>query len=395
MPNFDSFMIGKYLLLAILGSIVRVGQAQQNRITNDSDSAQDTTNVSIPYYSGLENYYSFRIPTLIRTDSALIAFAEGRRNATSDFGDIDLVYRRSFDGGVHWEPMRLLYDQDTLAVQNPVPIYVSSENKVVLLFNTTSQSEHDILHKDYGLEKERKAFMTSSTDNGETWSTPIDITRQVKKRHWRWHALGPVHGIELQTEKFRGRLIAPVAISIAKGDRAYCMALIYSDDRGQSWNIGAVDENLTDTVQANETTVVELTDGRMYINTRDQNGGSLQKNRGETYSADGGLSLSQSIVESDKFPSPIVQSALLRWTFKNSNETLLLFSTPSHRDQRLDLIVMASHDESKSWEPMFKIHQGMSAYSDMVQLDGNTLGIIYETDDYMKIRFKRVALDTR
>ena len=384
----------RFLLLVVYGFAIGSLNAQTEDNRTFEDLSQDATNTSIPYYSGLQDYFSFRIPTLIKTQTALIAFAEGRKNSTSDFGDIDLVYRRSLDGGKSWEPLKILYDQDTLAVQNPVPIFVASDNKIVLLFNTTSLSEHDILNKDYDLEEERKAFVTSSIDNGETWETPKEITRDVKQKHWRWHALGPVHGIELKFGKHEGRLVAPVAISIEKGNKAYCMALIYSDTKGKHWKIGAVDEDLTDAVQANETTIVELADGRIYINTRDHQGGSFEKNRGETYSTDGGLTFSETIVESDKFPSPIIQSALLRWSFaKATGKNMLLFSTPSNVDKRLDLIVMASYDESENWRPLFKIHDGMSAYSDMAKLDEKTLGVIYETDDYKKIRFRWVRMN--
>ena len=204
------------------------------------DLSSDSLKTSIPYYSGFQDYFSFRIPTLIKSEKALIAFAEGRKNSTSDFGDIDLVYRRSLDEGKTWEPLQLLFDQDTLAVQNSVPIYVTSENKVVLLFNTSSLSEHDVLNKDYSPEEERRAFVTSSADDGETWETPKEITRDVKLKKWRWHSFGPVHGIELQFSEHRGRLIAPVAISIGKGNKVYSMALVYSDDKGASWNIGVL-----------------------------------------------------------------------------------------------------------------------------------------------------------
>ncbi len=367
--------------------------AQKNSSNEYIDLSKDSLNVSIPFYSGLEDYHAFRIPAVIKTENALIAFAEGRKNSTSDFGDIDMVYRRSLDGGKTWEALHLLYDQDTLAVQNPVPIFITSENKLVLLFNTTSLSEHDVLNKEYDLSEERKAFVTSSLDDGKTWTSPINITRQVKEKYWRWHAIGPVHGIELEYGAHEGRLVAPVAISIEKGSEAYCMALIYSDDKGDTWHIGAVDKNLTDAVRANETTIVELTDGRIYVNTRDQNGGSLEKNRGETFSTDGGLSFSEPIIESDKFPSPVVQSSLLRWESEGDNKnSLLLFSTPSHVDKRLDLVVMASSDASETWHKLFKIHGGSSAYSDMVKLDNKTLGVIYETDDYKKIRFRRVSM---
>lgn len=383
----------KSLLPTFFCLAIGVLSAQTGKLAY-KDLSQDSTNTSIPYYSGLQDYFSFRIPTIIKTDAALIAFAEGRKNSTSDFGDIDLVYRRSLNKGKTWEPLQLLFDQDTLAVQNSVPIYVSSENKIVLLFNTSSLSEHDVLNKDYSPAEERRAFVTFSSDNGETWETPKEITRDVKLKEWRWHSFGPVHGIELKYGTHRGRLVAPVAISIGKGNKVYTMALVYSDDKGESWNIGAVDESLEDDVLANETTIVELTDGKIYVNTRDQYGGSLEMNRGETFSSDGGLTFSKTILESDKFPSPIVQSALLRWSStKDERKNMLLFSTPSHLDKRLDLIIMASYDESKSWLPLFKIHSGSSAYSDMVILNQNTLGVIYETDDYKKIRFRWIAMD--
>jgi sialidase-1 len=172
------------------------------------------------------------------------------------------------------------------------------------------------------------------------------------------------------------------------------MALVFSDDKGESWHIGAVDENLKDDVLANETTIAELSDGRIYINTRDQYGGSLERNRGETYSTDGGLSFADTVTESDKFPSPIVQSSLLRWSSKNEEgENTLLFSTPSHFDKRMDLVVMASFDESKNWQQLFKIHTGSSAYSDMVKINEQTLGLIYEIEEYKKICFRWVHME--
>lgn len=357
------------------------------------DLSKDSSNVTTPFYSGLNGYFSYRIPTVIKSKRALIAFAEGRKNSTSDFGNIDLVYRRSTNKGKSWKPIQILVDEDTIAVQNPVPIYVQSQNKIVLLFNITSQSEHDILNKDYKPEDQRRALVTYSYDDGQTWSTPKDITKDVKRPHWRWHAIGPVHGIELIHRNHNGRLVAPVAISIEKGNKAYCMALIYSDDKGENWKIGAVDTNLTDVVQSNETTIVELNDGSIYVNTRDHLGGSREKNRGETYSLDGGMTFNKLIIESNKFPSPIIQSSLLRWSTEfEGSQNMILFSTPSNTQKRENLILMASEDEAQNWKPIIKIHNGFSAYSDMVKLNRKWLGVIYETDNYKKIKFRRVKL---
>ncbi|MBT8184089.1 MAG: glycoside hydrolase [Eudoraea sp.] len=387
-------MNGKIIVLAF--AIIAVTASSQEKRSNmllNNALTQNTLPTSIPYYSGLNGYFSYRIPALIKTKDIVLAFAEGRKNSTSDFGDIDLVLRRSEDNGQTWGPMQLIYDRDTMAVQNPVPIFLEQENKVVLLFNTTNLSEHDILNTDYEEKNQRRAYITSSLDDGLSWSAPREITEMVKLPHWRWHALGPVHGIQLEFGNYKGRLIVPVAISIEKGNSAYCMALIYSDDSGDSWNIGAVDRNLKDAVQCNETTVAELSDGRIYINTRDHLGGSHLKNRGETYSTDGGLSFEQPIVESDKFPSPIVQASLLRWRNKDKTaDSMIFFSTPSNPEKRERLIIMLSTDESRTWQTVFEINDGFAAYSDLVQLDENTLGVLYETDEYKKIAFKKLRI---
>lgn len=357
------------------------------------DVSNDSTTVSVPFYSGLENYASFRIPALVNANNVLVAFSEGRKNSSSDFGDIDLVYRRSLDEGKTWEPLKILYDKDTLAVQNPVPIYDNEKQTIVLLFNTTGLNEHDIKNKDYAPELGRRAYVTVSINDGIRWKPPVEITKAVKRTDWRWHALGPVHGIQLKNGIYKGRLLAPVSISIGRGNNTHSMALLYSDDHGVHWTIGAVDENLTDEVQSNETTIVELDDGRIYVNTRDHEGGSLDKNRGETYSLDGGLTFLQPVIESDKFPSPIVQASLLRWkTDKGQGKDMLFFSTPNNPHKRENLTIMVSYDEAKSWRSLIKVHHGFSAYSDMVKLNDTTLGVLYETDEYNKIEFRSIRI---
>ena len=382
-----------WFIFLLLSSWNGVAQDVKSRQSYKLDVSGNSKNVSVPFYSGLNGYHSFRIPAVIKTKKAVLVFAEGRKNSTSDFGDIDLVYRRSTDNGKSWKPLKLLYDIDTMAVQNPAPIFLENENKIVLLFNTTHLSEHDVLNTDYNPKDQRRAYVTTSIDEGLNWSVPKEITSSVKLSHWRWHALGPVHAIQLKYGKKKGRLVVPVAISIEKGNAAYCMALVFSDDGGINWSIGAVDSNLNDVVQSNETTIVELLDGSIYVNTRDHLGGSKTKNRGETYSLDGGESFKEPIVESDKFPSPIVQSALLRWNFRKKNQgSLILFSTPSNPGKRENLLVMSSTDESKSWQHYIKVHDGFSAYSDMVQLNRKTLGVLYETDEYKKIQFRRVKI---
>lgn len=63
------------------------------------------------FASGDSGYPIFRIPALIETPTgALLAFAEARHAGLADTGDIDLVVRRSDDGGLTWEPLTLVHD---------------------------------------------------------------------------------------------------------------------------------------------------------------------------------------------------------------------------------------------------------------------------------------------
>ena len=52
------------------------------------------------FRSGEGGYHTYRIPALIETKKGtLLGFCEGRRGSRSDTGDIDLLLKRSRDGG--------------------------------------------------------------------------------------------------------------------------------------------------------------------------------------------------------------------------------------------------------------------------------------------------------
>src|SRR5438309_1630360 len=63
------------------------------------------------YRAGEGGYHTYRIPSLlVAPGRALLAFAEGRKAGASDAGDIDLVLRRSTDGGKTWSPIQVVWD---------------------------------------------------------------------------------------------------------------------------------------------------------------------------------------------------------------------------------------------------------------------------------------------
>ena len=142
--------------------------------------------------------------------------------------------------------------------------------------------------------------MTFSDDNGLTWDTDVngradEITDDVKLTTWGWQATGPVHSIQINHGEHAGRLVIPVdhIDDGPGGNGRWGSHLIYSDDHGETWTLGAL---FTDPdsgpnsgmIRPNETTIVELNDGRIFVNSRDH--GSAPGNRSETYSSNIGVS---------------------------------------------------------------------------------------------------------
>ena len=137
------------------------------------------------FQSGTEGYRTYRIPAVVLSNKGtVLAFCEGRKTSSSDAGDIDLMLRRSTDGGRTWQPMQLVYEEGGTAkitIGNPCPVVERTTGTIWLPFCRNND----------------RVFITKSTDDGLTWNKPIEITRQVKKPEWRWYATGPGHGIQL------------------------------------------------------------------------------------------------------------------------------------------------------------------------------------------------------
>ena len=215
------------------------------------------------FVAGTEGYHSFRIPSLIVTRrGAILAFCEGRKHSRSDTGDIDLVLRRSRDGGRTWGPLQLVVDDGPNTMGNPCPVV--DRNTGVIWLPITRNLGEDTQDRilDRASRGTREAWLLKSDDDGATWSKPVEITAAVKRPDWTWYATGPGCGIQLRS----GRLVIPCDHYVAetKMRRSH---VIYSDDGGRSWKIGGVVGDHT-----NECQVVELRDGSLLINMRSYHG---------------------------------------------------------------------------------------------------------------------------
>jgi sialidase-1 len=335
------------------------------------------------FQSGQGGYFSYRIPALIATKKGtLLAFCEGRRQSGADSGDIDLLWRRSFDNGKTWSPVKVLADLGADTIGNPAPVVEQATGAILLLLtrNPGAVTQKQIM--DSSAAGTRTVWITRSTDDGASWTPPEDITASVKRPDWTWYATGPGNGIELRT----GRLVIPCDHILA-GSQARHSHVIYSDDRGKTWRIGGIAGEKT-----NESAVAELRDGSLLLNMRSYQG---RNRRDIAYSRDGGLSWSDPAPDAALI-EPTSQASLIRAVRAGKrSDGRLLFSNPADT-KRAHMTVRLSMDDGKTWPVEKLIHAGPAAYSSLAVLRDGTVGLLYERgakSTYERITFAHFSLD--
>ncbi|GAB2832306.1 exo-alpha-sialidase [Streptomyces daliensis] len=343
-----------------------------------------------------QGYACFRIPAVVRTtDGTLLAFAEGRVRDCSDAGDIDLVLKRSTDGGRTWGPLQVVSEGDGDTHGNPAPV-VDERTGRVLLAETWNTGRTDGRNCDTPCD--RTPHLQYSDDDGETWSRPRDLSDQILPRDWNsWYATGPVHGIQLQRGRHAGRLVLGVNAETwsGGGETHNHAALVHSDDGGDTWRRGATDTwpyeaDGTFRQKPQEMTLVERRDGSVYVNGRETEGTDLG-HRTAAVSRDGGRTFTGPFRALPGLYTPQVQGSVLR--FGDSGR--LLFAAPADPDRRRTMMIRSSYDEGATWEGVDRgrtVTTDWSGYSDMVQATPERVGLLYEggaVDARDEIRFAR------
>ncbi|MGW4595733.1 sialidase family protein [Streptomyces sp. NPDC004457] len=365
---------------------------------------------SVPYVSGRGGYTVYRIPAAVKTRrGTVLAFAEGRRDGAGDTGDIDVVLRRSTDGGCTWGPLTVVAAGQGRTRGNPAPVVDPHTGAVVLLTcaNGGTVTEARIMRGEVTAEQGRRVFVQRSTDDGRRFTAPRDITAQVTRPGWRWYATGPGHAVALTRGPHSpgggapSRLLVPADHSAAppagsrdtgQEARYYGAHVLYSDDSGRTWHLGAVDDGYDGVTNANETSAAQLPDGRVYLSSRDQNG-TAPGNRLDTYSGDGGLTLDRPYTVQPALDAvPVVQGSVLQ---PREPGAPLLFSAPSVPTARRAAALWASTDAGRTFRRLLTLSDRPAAYSDLVQLAPGTIGVLYETGvrgPYESLRFRRLRL---
>jgi sialidase-1 len=288
-------------------------------------------------------YHSFRIPSLLRTKSdTLLAFVEGRASANKDYGNINLLYKRSTNNGATWSSLSEVVGAGQGTWGNPTAVVDQSNGKIWLFmsWNPAGYSQNG----DPGTAKitaweHRKVYVSSSIDDGLTWSTPADLTETLKPKTkadgsvWSWDAVGPGVGIQTST----GRLVIPAT-----------NRNIYSDDHGATWRVALITNSSTGAIQeeTSEGTVLQLTDGRLMRNDRAV--GPVWEISARRWVARGTIEGGFDAFAPDAtLLDPPAEASILR--YNTDSPTRIVFLNSASTLTRTKMNVRISYDEARTW----------------------------------------------
>lgn len=376
--------IYRILILATASALLSCNGEIDIKTVNPPDFSgekkHDTGTVKAPNIFNKKDghYNAYRIPAIVRSSKGtLLAFCEGR-NGTGDTGDIDLVLRRSTDGGKEWSSLITVWDDGKNTCGNPVPIVDPETGRIHMLMSWNLETDGATTAEfDNGTSTDtRRVFYTYSDDDGLTWAAPKEITNQAKTPQMGWYATGPCHGIIIQNGEHAGRMIAPCD---CHENGAGCSHAIYSDDKGATWHI-------SNRIAGNECSVAEMDGGQLIMSIRNSS-----KTRGISYSSDGGSTWSAPAY-CDALPDPGCQGSLLSATI--ADKTTVVSCNASNATSRINLMLKSSTDGGKSWSNGYTVYPGNSAYSDITILGSGDVGVLYENGSssyYDRISFVSVS----
>jgi len=350
-------------------------------ITAPSSSAADKKGIEKTnlFEARTGGYHTYRIPGIVvTTRGTVLAYCEARKTGRGDWEDIDILMRRSTDGGSTWGAPQKLGDQGRKTVNNPLAI-----------IDHKTEAVHFLHCVDYA-----RCFYIRSDDDGVTFSEPVEITavfEQFRKDYdWNVIATGPGHGIQLTS----GRLLVPVWLSTGgKRHRPSAVSVIYSDDHGRTWQRGEIVVRHGDEVpNPSETLAVQLADRRVMLNIRNE---SRRHRRLVSISENGVSSWSRPTFH-DELIEPVCMASLIRIPAELSGRRdCLVFANPVSEKgsgqrgpnyqfgyakslDRKNVTVRVSFDQGRTWPHRRSLEPGISGYSDLAVGPHGTIYCFYE-----------------
>lgn len=323
---------------------------------------------------GDDGVHTYRIPGLATTTAGtLLAVFDIRHASAADLpGDIDVGAMRSTDGGRTWGAMRTILDFDKHApgargngVGDPC-IVVDRATGAIFVAALWSRGDRGWAKSGPGLSPDETGqfVLAKSTDDGLTWSAPINLTTQIKDPRWRLFFNGPGAGIQLRD----GTLVLPAQFRDASGAPHSCF--VWSADHGATWKTSP--SATGGTPPTNEAQIAELGDGSLLLSMRDtRRSGQRAWAR---FERPDGLERGRWTPPWSALPDPTCAAGLVRHP-----GGVLLFSNPASATQRVATTVRASRDDGRTWNTGRVIEPGPSAYSCLTVLADGRIGLLYES----------------
>jgi sialidase-1 len=343
------------------------------------------------FEAGAGGYVIYRIPGIVTTrKGSILAYCEARKAASGDWGETDILLRRSTDNGHTFSPPVSIAHIPGPIAENPAGIAQKLAAPGTLYDNPVAISDPKArsIHFLFCVEYMR-AFHMRSDDDGLTWSAPAEITAAFENYrpdyNWQVIAIGPGHGIQLRN----GRLVAPVWLSLGTGGHAHrpsVASTIYSDDHGKTWHSGDIAvPNSPEFVNPSEGALAQLPSGEVMLNLRSE---SSAGRRVVLTSPDGATHWTPPRFHPE-LPEPICFASLLA----DPKGKRLLFLNPDNFEnrQRRNLAVRISRDNGLTWSQKISVDPGWAGYADLALARNGDLLVFYERgaagSNYFQNRF--------
>jgi len=314
----------------------------------------------------------YRIPALVTAaDGSIVAVADKRIETMRDLpGKIDIVARRSTDGGRTWSPAYdIVRHRDDYGYGDAALVVDRTTGDLLCIFasgkgmwKTTPDDPIDI-------------NVARSRDHGATWSAPERITAQLwgtASNHpvsKGWYGAFAASGRALQLRD--GTLLFAIAARTGEKFPPLSNYVCVSNDGGRRWQLLPVPVDC----RGDEAKLVELSDGRWLMSIRNPDGGrrkfAVSADRGVTWSAP---------QRWEEMPSPGCNGDIIRYTSRADGfeRDRLLHCIPLDSVGRRNVSVLMSYDEGKSWPVCKSVWSGDSGYASLTVLPDGAIGLLTE-----------------
>ncbi len=358
---------------ALLAALILPGTA----LAQDPVSYMDGNKVrSLVMKGGDYNSKFYRIPAIeVLPDGTIIIVADKRIESNADLpGKIDVVARRSTDGGKTWGPYITVAEHNEDGGYGDPAIIRDRRTGDLIVISTHGNG---LWNNSPG-----RTTISRSKDGGLTWEKPVDVSDQIwttednpnGKQNIKMTAGFASSGHALQLKN--GRLMY-VHVTRKKGVDPFPCYAVFSDNGGKTWRAA----KMPATLDGDESKVVQLPNGDVLMSIRARFGKtrkfSISHDNGETW---------KELEDYNTLPDVRCNGDIL--SVKHEGRDVLLQSLPAGPG-RSNVTIYASYDGGKTWPHSYEVVHCPSAYSSMILMpDGKTLAIATEEEahnaDYKK-----------